>query len=81
MLAKVTLVLFLCLYVETTCHSIPIDCNVTYSIALSLAQSLQEVANALLVNSQSSYSGSTLSPCCHTEPSPSPTSCEEIKTT
>ena len=81
MLAKGILVFFFCLYVETTCHSIPIGCNgTTDSIALSLAQSLQGIANALLVNSQTSCSGSTLTPCCHTKPSPLPTSCEEIRT-
>ena len=81
MLAKGILVFFLCLYVETTCHSIPIGCNgTTDSIALSLAQSLQGIANALLVNSQTSCSGSASTPCCHTKPSPLPTSCEDIKT-
>ena len=65
MLAKGILVFFLCLYFETTCHSIPIGCNgTTDSIALSLAQSLQGIANALLVNSQTSCSGSALTPCC-----------------
>ena len=81
MLAKGILVFFLCLYVETTCHSIPIGCNgTTDSIALSLAQSLQGIANALLVNSQTSCCGSALTPCCLIEPSPLPTSCKEIKT-
>ena len=81
MLAKGILVFFLCLYVEATCHSIPIGCNgTTDSIALSLAQSLQGIANALLVNSQTSCSGSASTPCCPTEPSPFPTSCKEIKT-
>ena len=78
---KGILVFFLCLYVETICHSIPIGCNgTTDSIALSLAQSLQGIANALLVNSQTSCSGSALTTCCHTKPPPLPTSCEEIKT-
>ena len=81
MLAKGILVFFLCLYVETTCHSIPIGCNgTTDSIALSLAQSLQGIANALLVNSQTSCSGSASTTCCPIEPSPLPTSCKEIKT-
>ena len=81
MLGKGILVFFLCLYVEATCHSIPIGCNsTTDSIALSLAQSLQGIANALLVNSQTSCSGSASTPCCPIEPSPLPTSCKEIKT-
>ena len=81
LLPKGILVFFLCLYVETTCHSIPIGCNgTTDSIALSLAQSLQGIANALLVNSQTSCSGSASTTCCPIEPSPLPTSCKEIKT-
>ena len=80
MLGKVLLVFFLCLYVETTCHSIPIGCNgTTDSIALSLAQSLQGIVNTLLVNSETSCCGSTFTPCCLTEPSPLPTSSKEIK--
>ena len=47
---------------------------------MSLAQSLQGIANALLVNSQTSCSSSASTPCCPTEPSPLPTSCKEIKT-
>ena len=75
------LVFFLCLYVEATCHSTPIGRNgTTDSIAFSLAQSLQGIANALLVNSQTSCSGSASTTCCLTEPSPLPTSCKEIKT-
>ena len=81
MLGKGILVFFLCLYVEATCHSIPIGCNgITDSIALSLAQSLQGISNALLVNCQTSCSGSTLTPCYLTKSSPLPTSCKEIKT-
>ena len=56
MLGKGILVFFLCLYVETTCHSIPIGCNgTTDSIALSLAQSLQGIAKALQVCHENCY--------------------------
>ena len=57
------MVFFLCLYVEATCHSIPIGCNgTTDSIALSLAQSLQGIANALQVCHENYYSQTSIIP-------------------
>ena len=70
MLAKGILVFFLCLYVETTCHSIPIGCNgTTDSIALSLAQSLQGIAKALQVSHDNYYSQT---PTIHMDKSKTP---------
>ena len=80
MLAKETLVLFLSLcwgYLSINPHNFN---NTTDSITLYLAQSLQGIANNLLVNSQTSCFGSALTPCCLIESSSLPTSCKEIKT-
>ena len=63
MLGKGILVFFLCLYVDATCHSIPIGCNgTTDSIALSLAQSLQGIDKALQVCHENCYSQTSTIP-------------------